>query len=59
MLSNQYFFIMVNAMLQLILRLMNDILRNFRDAAVIAYLDDIVIFDASWEEHLIHLKQDL
>lgn len=39
-------------------RLVNKVLRDCRSFAI-AYLDDIVIFSATWEEHLLHLDQVL
>ena len=38
---------------------MNDVLRPFIDDFVIVYLDDILIFNKTWEEHLKHVKQTL
>ena len=40
-------------------RLMNDVLRPFLDDFVIVYLDDILIFSKTWEEHLKHVKHTL
>eukprot|EP00253_Pinus_taeda_P024266 PITA_24266 len=37
----------------------NDVLKNFLDDFVIVYLDDILIFNKMWEEHLAHDKQTL
>jgi hypothetical protein len=39
--------------------IMNDVLRPFLDDCVIAYLDDILIFRKSSEEHVKHVKQVL
>nr|CAD1837549.1 unnamed protein product [Ananas comosus var. bracteatus] len=39
------------------MRLMNDVLRPFLDDFVIVYLDDILIYSRSWEEHLAHVKK--
>ena len=39
------------------MRLMNNVLRPFLDYFVIVYLDDILIFSKTWEEHLKHVKQ--
>ena len=39
-------------------RLVNKVLRGCQSFAE-AYLDDIVIFSATWEEHLLHLEQVL
>jgi len=39
------------------MRLMDDILRPFTNSFVIVYLDDILIFSQSWEEHLHHIRQ--
>eukprot|EP00253_Pinus_taeda_P018315 PITA_18315 len=37
------------------LRLMDDILWPFTNSFVVVYLDDILIFSQSWEEHLHHI----
>eukprot|EP00253_Pinus_taeda_P021252 PITA_21252 len=41
------------------MRLMDDILRPFTNSFVVVYLDDILIFIQSWEEHLHHFRQVL
>jgi len=41
------------------MRLMNDVLRPFLDDFVIVYLDDILIFSKTSEEHLKHVKETL
>eukprot|EP00253_Pinus_taeda_P004086 PITA_04086 len=41
------------------MRIMNDVLKPFLDDFVIVYLDDIMIFSKTWEEHLKHVKQTL
>jgi hypothetical protein len=41
------------------MRVMNDVLRPFLDDCVIVYLDDILIFSKSREEHVVHVKQVL
>jgi len=41
------------------MRVMNDVLRPFIDDFVIVYLDDILAFNKTWEEHLKHVKQTL
>ena len=41
------------------MRLMNDVLRLFIDSFVIVYLDDILVYSATWEEHISHLMQVL
>jgi hypothetical protein len=37
------------------MRLMNDVLHPFIDAFVIMYLDDILIFNNTWKEHILHV----
>jgi hypothetical protein len=41
------------------IRVMNDVLRHFLDDFVIVYLDDILIFSKSHEEHIEHVKKVL
>ena len=41
------------------MRVMNDVLRPFLDDFFIVYLDDILIFSKTWEEHLKHVKKTL
>ena len=41
------------------MRVMNDVLRPFIDDFVIVYLDEILIFSKTREEHLKHVKQTL
>ena len=41
------------------MRLMNEVLHPFIDTYVIVYLDDILIFRSSWEEHMGHIQQVL
>eukprot|EP00253_Pinus_taeda_P027358 PITA_27358 len=41
------------------MRLMNDVLRPFIDSFVIVYLDDILVYNVTWEEHISHLTQML
>jgi hypothetical protein len=41
------------------MRVMNDVLRPFLDDFVIVYLDDILIFSKSREEHIEHVKRFL
>jgi len=38
------------------MRIMNDVLHPFLDTFIIIYLDDILIFNTSWEEHLGHIE---
>jgi hypothetical protein len=38
---------------------MNDVFRPFLDDFVIVYLDDILIFSETWDEHVRHVKKVL
>lgn len=37
--------------------LMNDLIRPFIEYFAIVYLDDILIYDRTWEEHLVHAEK--
>jgi hypothetical protein len=39
------------------MRVMNDVFRPFLDEFVIVYLDDILVFNRTWDEHVRHVKQ--
>jgi hypothetical protein len=41
------------------MRVMNDVFGLFLDDFIIVYLDDILIFSGSWDEHVRHVKQVL
>ena len=41
------------------MRVMNDVFRPFVDDFVIVYLDDILVFSRTWDEHVKHVKQIL
>jgi hypothetical protein len=41
------------------MRLMDDVLRPFTKSFVVLYLDDILIFNRLWEEHMRHIQQVL
>jgi hypothetical protein len=38
---------------------MDDVLRPFTNSFVVVYLDDILIFNRTWEEHMQHIQQVL
>ena len=40
-----------------IMRGMNDVFRPFIDDFVILYLDDILVFSCTWEEHFSHVRK--
>ena len=42
-----------------LIKVMNGVFRSYIDKFVIVYLDDILIFNSSWEEHIKHVKQVL
>jgi hypothetical protein len=41
------------------MRIMNDILRPFTNTFVVVYLDDMLIYNETWAEHLQHIHQVL
>jgi hypothetical protein len=41
------------------MRLMDDVLRPFTKSFVVVYLDDILFFKKTWEEHMQHIQQVL
>jgi hypothetical protein len=41
------------------MRVMDDVFKPFQDEFVIVYLDDILIFSGTWDEHVRHVKKVL
>jgi hypothetical protein len=41
------------------MRMMDDILGPFKNTFVVVYLDEILIYNKTWVEHLQHIKQFL
>ena len=41
------------------MHVMNDVFRPFIDDFVIVYLNDILVFSKTWDEHIKHVKQIL
>ena len=41
------------------MHVMNDVFKTFLDDFVIVYLDDILVFSGTWDEHVRHVKQVL
>jgi hypothetical protein len=39
-----------------LMRVMNDVFMPFLDDFVIVYLDDIRVFNGTWDEHVRHVK---
>jgi len=37
------------------MRLMNDVLHSYLDLFVIVYLNDILIYSSTWEDHISHI----
>lgn len=40
-------------------RAMNDLFRNMLGKSVLVYIDDLIVFSASWEEHVVHVRRVL
>jgi hypothetical protein len=45
--------------LKTFMHVMNDVFKPFLDDVVIVYLDDILVFSGTWDEHVRHVKQVL
>jgi hypothetical protein len=41
------------------MRVMDDVLRPFTNSFVVVYLDDILIFNRTWQDHMRHIQQVL
>jgi hypothetical protein len=42
-----------------LMRMMDDILRPFTNTFLVVYLEDILIYNKTWAEHLQHIQQVL
>ena len=51
-------FVLTNA-LATFMRVMNDVFRPFIDDFVTVYLDNILVFSRTWDEHVKHVKKIL
>jgi hypothetical protein len=51
-------FVLTNA-LSTFMRWMDDVSRPFTNSFVVVYLDDILIFNRTWEEYMQHVQQVL
>ena len=41
------------------MRVINDMFRHFIDNFVLVYLDNILVYNRTWEEHMCHIKKFL
>lgn len=39
------------------MRVMNDLFKPFLDNFVLVYLDDVIVYNKTWEEHMCHIKK--
>jgi hypothetical protein len=42
-----------------LMRMMENLLRSFTNYFVVVYLDDILVYNNTWEKHLQHIQQVL
>ena len=39
------------------MRVMNEVLTSYIDSFVVVYLDDILVYSKTWDDHMVHLRK--